>query len=126
MCLRRSVLMSIIRANQQSQLWAVYEADYECDSSTCMHESSDVLGIKNQEKRAPFRLARSLGGSHDCQAGGIRFEARQDIWRVYGHHAEMPQIIIQYPLSIPSKTSFTRSRLRILPLWSGVRNAHVQ
>ena len=94
-CLRRSVLMSIIRANQQSQLWAVYEADYECDSSTCMHESSDVLGIKIQEKRAPFRLARSLGGSHDCQAGGIRFEARQDIWRVYGHHAETPQIIIQ-------------------------------
>ena len=68
---------------------------------------------KNQEKRAPFRLARSLGGSHDCQAGGIRFEARQDIRRVFGHHAEMPQITIQFPLSIPGKTSSTRSRPRI-------------
>ena len=111
--MRRSVLTSIIRANQQSQLWAVYEADYECDASTCRHESSAVLGTKDQEKRAPFRLARSLGGSHDCQAGGIRFEARQDIRRVFGHHAEMPQITIQFPLSIRGKTSSTRSRPRI-------------
>ena len=62
MCLRRSVLMSFIRANQQSQLWAVYEADYECDSSTCMHQSSDVLGIKKSGEESAISFGKKFGG----------------------------------------------------------------
>ena len=54
--------MSFIRANQQSQLWAVYEADYECDSSTCMHQSSDVLGIKKSGEESAISFGKKFGG----------------------------------------------------------------
>ena len=53
--MRRNVLTANITANQQSQLWAGYEADHECDGPTCWQE---IWGAVMTAKREVYVLKR--------------------------------------------------------------------